>query len=147
MVYSPHAHLYSALVRAGERVASKELTDFGFGTVMVLGRLAETLYRMGDIDEATKLASQSMNLAALLQNEKLKAVAQSNIAKVLNLVECHEAAVAAACTALETARLSSRESVFNALQQVVPAIASIDDGHTLWSIFESVMEVESWWKM
>jgi len=36
-------------------------------------------------------------------------------------------------------------SLFNILGNDAPLIASIDQGQTLWKIYEAIMEIESWW--
>jgi hypothetical protein len=43
-------------------------------------------------------------------------------------------------------RDSKRSALFFILQINAPFIASIDQGQTLWKIYESIVEVESWWK-
>jgi hypothetical protein len=43
------------------------------------------------------------------------------------------------------ARLTGRTSVFEMLQYNAPTLAILDQGETLWQVYEAVMEVEGWW--
>ena len=47
--------------------------------------------------------------------------------------------------ALEAARITGRESVFAALGQGSVAMAAIDEGQTLWRIYDAVVKIEGWW--
>ena len=44
-----------------------------------------------------------------------------------------------------TARLVGREHIFNTLQNSAPVLATLDQGETLWQVYEAVMKVEGWW--
>jgi hypothetical protein len=48
-------------------------------------------------------------------------------------------------TAFRYARLAGREAVFGALHGGAPALAAIDQGQTLWRIYEAVLEIDGWW--
>lgn len=49
------------------------------------------------------------------------------------------------CMAFITARLSGRSNAFETLQRSTMALAALDQGETLWRVYEAVMEVEGWW--
>ena len=41
---------------------------------------------------------------------------------------------------------SKRRSLFSILADGAPIIANIDQGQTLWKIYQAIMEIESWWE-
>jgi hypothetical protein len=43
------------------------------------------------------------------------------------------------------ARLLGREPILKMLQHSASALATLDQGRTLWQVSEAVMEVEGWW--
>lgn len=43
------------------------------------------------------------------------------------------------------ARLLDRKSVLDVLEHGAMALATLDQGETLWQVYEAIMEVEGWW--
>jgi tetratricopeptide (TPR) repeat protein len=69
----------------------------------------------------------------------------SRIAQAFTLLGLSESAISVWRDELAKAQLSGRNEVFNILEAGVPFLALLDGGETLWNLYETMMEVESWW--
>jgi tetratricopeptide (TPR) repeat protein len=47
--------------------------------------------------------------------------------------------------ALHSAMLAGHEALLDTLAKGASTLAAIDQGHTLWQIYEAILEIEGWW--
>ena len=74
-----------------------------------------------------------------------KASILSDTAKTLDSAGYHDKAIALLRLALHSARRAGREGVLETLASTTSALMSIDQGRTLWQIYESMCDVDAWW--
>lgn len=110
--------------------------------------------KMYVMSEATRILAQSGDVAGLnhllmaaevIKNGSDKANMFSEIAQALAHMGHQKRALLVLRNALVVARSASRERVLNVLKQNAITLAAIDQGQTLWRVYQAVMEVESWW--
>jgi tetratricopeptide (TPR) repeat protein len=111
-----------------------------FGEADVLSRLAQALAQVDRLDQA-------LVVAEAIPDQRVRVFALTGLAQRANQMEHQELALQVLQAAFTAARLVSRESVFQVLEQGASALADIDRGQTLWRVYEAVLEVESWWAM
>jgi hypothetical protein len=64
---------------------------------------------------------------------------------ILTGAQLWEPAQLLAVDALRLGRLSGRDAVFAAIEAVAPLLAARDGGATLGHVWETLLEVDSWW--
>ena len=100
---------------------------------------ARALAYTGRLDEALEIAE------SIVYKED-KAIALSSISQALTYIGQQEQALDVLQTAFTTARLAGRKYVFGVLERGAATLKAIDQGLTLWRVYEAVLEVDSWWK-
>jgi hypothetical protein len=68
-----------------------------------------------------------------------------NIISTLEHMEQHQRALSLWESALQLEALSGRMSALNAIGAGAPALAAVDGGKALWTLYQTFTEVESWW--
>jgi hypothetical protein len=74
-----------------------------------------------------------------------KAPILSYVAKVLTEGSEPEKGKPLLQAALSSARFSGQQTVLETLPVGASAIAAIDQGQTLWQVYQALLEVERWW--
>jgi hypothetical protein len=62
------------------------------------------------------------------------------------LPKADQAALAGWQSRLAEAFQKGRGGVFDVLSEGAPLLAAIDQGQTLWEVYQAIREVEAWWR-
>jgi tetratricopeptide (TPR) repeat protein len=143
MVFSNREQLIQTFDGAREQL-DKRVNDDNFDRALALSRMAVALAKLENFTEAEGLLKKALTVIDAISQSSQKAIALSKVASTMELLGQHDTAITLSCTALLTARFSSREKVFEVLQQITPILASIDEGTTLWEVFEVIRECNEW---
>lgn len=83
-------------------------------------------------------------MAQDIQNEGNKARALSGVAEAIFHLD-PEGALPIFYEAFKASRYGGRESFFHVLEVASKSIAAIDEGQTLWNVYQEIDKVERWW--
>jgi hypothetical protein len=98
----------------------------------------------GNMGETAALVQQALAVVDDVE-DKEKALIHSEAAQTLALAGRPEAAATLLHTALKMAYLHGREAVLHVLTAGVLALASVDQGTSLWQGYQALVDVDSWW--
>lgn len=138
-----------ALAKVGDtegaaRAAKLALTKAGLADdVFYRGRV------IPDIGHALILANEfdlAEKVAAEIRNDWNKTLHLSSLSAVLMKAGQHRHALDVLRKAFVTARHTGREGVFQVLESGSLTLAAIDQGDTLWKVYKTLKEVDSWWR-
>jgi myo-inositol catabolism protein IolC len=109
-----------------------------------LSHVMVALAQAGMQEEAAEAAEEALAAAQFIQDDKFKARALSEVAAEMfnfnpgqSILIFHQA--------FKAARYSGHEMVFQVLVSASKPITAIDDGQTLWRVYQEIMQVDSWW--
>ncbi|MCL4301570.1 MAG: hypothetical protein KJ077_38070 [Anaerolineae bacterium] len=137
-----------ALARAGEKeraVQVAEAIEHEGWKAKTLSGVAQALARAGEKERALVIANQAVQVAEAIEDEVLKAVALSGVAQALAQAGGSMPVQQIWRDVFATARLAGRKRIFETLQDSTMALVALDQGETLWQVYQAVMEVEGWW--
>jgi tetratricopeptide (TPR) repeat protein len=100
--------------------------------------IAQIMVELEKFDQAAKLA-ETYRIFGLSRNKV-------SLLQVLYKIGQHERAISLWKTELINAQFADEGILSLKLEEGVPIIAAIDQGQTLWKIYEAIVEIESWWK-
>jgi tetratricopeptide (TPR) repeat protein len=138
------------LVRAGEKdrvvaVARRALTEVAAmkridEEVQLVRKIVQVLIQAERIDQA-------IDLVRGIENDQLKETAYNDLMQALVQLGQEERVASILHDALTLARSISRSSVFKVLESAGIALNCIDQGDTLWRIFQDIRETDAWWNI
>lgn len=108
--------------------------------------LARSLVALGDIPRATALVKDAWSKLTSNGSQPNTAIVQAHVAHSLDLVGLHDEAMVAVQAALLQARYAGRDSVLEVLAEGVPALAALDNGDTVWQLYQAIEEIDGWWQ-
>jgi hypothetical protein len=146
------AGVSQALVQAGEVGKAKEVVgralaaaqtiQYESNKASALTRVSQALANTGDREGL----GRALLVAEAIQEERYKAKALSGVTQAFIISGQNEMALRALFLSIDAARRAYRENVFDVVKQVAPWLARRDRGATLWKIYQSIEEVDSWWR-
>jgi len=104
----------------------------------ILSSAAQALAQMGQIDRALVVTD-------MIKPKRDKGITLSLIAQVLNLAGQNEQAMNVTQATLAAARPTGRETVFEVMGYLTGILGSINEGQTLWRVYEAIQEIDGWW--
>lgn len=113
----------------------------------ILRVLITKFFELGFTSQWVEIVDQS--IADSEVNEKNpyeKAAALNKAAIALSAAGRQRESQLKLVSALVFAREWSRNTIFRAVEQNTETLVAIDQGETLWKIFEVIQEIDSWWK-
>jgi hypothetical protein len=111
-------------------------------TEEILSQINEVLVQGRKKEELNQLFAVTQGI----KSGRVKVKMFAKVAKALACIEDYETALLALKNALIPEYLVDRQEVFSLLKEGASVIAFIDRGQTLWKLYESITEVEEWWK-
>ena len=111
---------------------------FPFERAHALNGVTRSLVQAGELNRAQTLAD-------LIEENKLKGIALAELAYGLGEAGTKGNALQALSSALNSAKSSGLDGMFRILERGITVLKAIDQGKTLWRVYEIMMEVESWW--
>jgi hypothetical protein len=133
-----------ALAQAGDRAGlervirqAKFIKDERY-KVSALRGVAQALAQAGDVAGLERIVAAAEAI-------RLRDIALSGVAQAMAQIGQHETARQHLRTAFTIARLARRASVFTVLGDAAPILAAVDQGQTLWRVYQAVQEVDGWW--
>ena len=115
--------------------------------VLVRSWLAQLWAEAGEKDRAIEASNQALAAAEVIEEPADKAVAVSVAAQALAQIEQRERALQVLQTAFTTSQQASRYYVFRVLEESTAALAALDQGETLWNLYQVVREIDGWWDL
>jgi hypothetical protein len=113
--------------------------------VYALCVVARALAKAGSQERAVSVTDKALAATEYIQDENVRIDALSRVARTLALIEPPSQALLVWSKGLVEAKAAGLHSVFSILKEGAALIAAIDNGQKLWSIYETVIEVEEWW--
>jgi hypothetical protein len=112
---------------------------------VLLSDVARVLANVELPEEANAAVQQALTTAETIEDEAYKARGLSKVVQALTQTGQSERTWQILPIVFATARLARRETVFEVLQNVATTLAVINQGQTLWRVYQAVMGVEGWW--
>jgi hypothetical protein len=141
-----------ALAQVGDQARAVEVTNQARAVVEAIGDEMARAWALGDVAQALAQAGDRAGLgragvaAAAIRNEEGRARALGGVAQALAQMGEHAWAMQLLRTAFAAARHAGRESVFKVLAEGASTLAAIDQGETLWLVYEAMCDVDRWWE-
>jgi tetratricopeptide (TPR) repeat protein len=115
---------------------------------IALSGVTQAFVLAGEKSRAAHAAKQALSAAIVIEknipaNRQEEAV--NSVAEALTVAGQHEYVIGAYGPEFRLASTMGRERVFEMLRDAARLIAAIDQGRTLWDLYNTVMAVESWW--
>ncbi|KPQ42318.1 MAG: hypothetical protein MPEBLZ_03142 [Candidatus Methanoperedens nitroreducens] len=138
-----------AMAQSGEKakaveIANKALTvaveSDSFGA-QALSSVAEAMAQVGEKDGLNRVLAA----AETIEYKHEKAEALGGIAEAIVQAGEFEQAFSIWRDELALVQSAGRDQVFRAIEKGASLIAARDQGHTLWKIYEAIVEIEGWW--
>ncbi|MCK5292782.1 MAG: hypothetical protein KAR39_12305 [Thermoplasmata archaeon] len=134
------------LVKLGDRArldrALKAAEDVGeeqhWMRDSVIKEVILPLAQAGRFEKAIKVANSITDLDK-------RACALADVSQALVQAERQQQGLEVARLAMKTARFAGLGTLLDVLRVVATAIATVENGRTLWEAFESMSEIEGWW--
>jgi len=107
----------------------------------------DRVYALCEVAQAFAQVDESEKTSEILDQASTEgAFARGKLTQTLDRLEQHERALQILCDHFITARLGGRASVLYILEEGAAVLADIDQGQTLWQVYEALMKVWSWWE-
>jgi tetratricopeptide (TPR) repeat protein len=115
--------------------------------VSVLSEVAKALAQVGEQMKAIEAANQVLAAATRIEKDERNTFRDAFPEAIQLLVQMGQPKQVRQVLrdAFTIVRLAGRERVFETLKYSASALAALDQGETLWRVYEAVMEVEGWW--
>jgi|GEM_PF-6722185 len=110
-----------------------------------LRHIAEALFDTGDREGAARVLDLAIAAWSALRDQRNKSRVVGNIISTLEHMKEHQRAMSLWESALQLESLSGRMSALNAIGAGAPALAAVDGGEALWTLYQTFTEVEGWW--
>lgn len=109
-----------------------------YNKAIALRRVIEVLAHAGDVESA-------LAIGQTIGDERNKAYGFSKVAQNFANAGLDKPTLRALGFAFRSARLDGRNMVFQVLERGATALAAIAQSETLWALYQTVLDVESWW--
>jgi hypothetical protein len=118
-------------------IVAREIEDYQ-NSNGAIGNIAMVCVRAGE-------HALAFNTAHSIEYPPLKVIVLSDMAQALQSMGQQEQALAALHEALTIARITGRGIVIDLVQRGITTLSDIDQGKTLWRIYEVLQEIDGWW--
>jgi hypothetical protein len=137
-----------AFALVGDMDGTRKIANQAFTVAEAIGDKrfrAEALHQVTQVLALVEASDHTVATAVVATDAMSNAPVLGEAVKPLVQAEQQEEAWHALCAAFTEARPAGRSEVFEVLQDRASALAALDQGQTLWQVYEAVMEVDSWW--
>ena len=107
--------------------------------------LSRTLIALDEVERGSDLIKSARSILSKMASHPGIAAIQAHLAHSLEIAGLHDQAVEILQVALLQSRYLGRDSVLQVLAEGSPVLAAIDNGATVWQIYQAIQEIESWW--
>jgi hypothetical protein len=109
-----------------------------------MSALSEAMLKVAQAGDLSSV-EQIFKAVKLINKKYLDIDSLSRVAQALILAGLNEDAFLVWRNQLAAAQLAGRSAIFKVLTASTPFLSIYDQGETLWSIYRTVQELESWW--
>jgi len=138
----------SVLVQTGQVAQALQVAQMiedPYAKAKALIKMAPALAQAGQIDQILKLVETIKSEDWKMGGEGGKVGVLSRIGQALTEVGQQKQALHVLRTAFARARHTGREGIFDVLKYAAVTLGAIDEGQTLWRVYETLQEVDNWW--
>jgi len=140
-----------ALAQTGDQAvlrrvfAATDAIENEVARVYALTYCAAALLEINLRDGAIAVSERALAVADAIKNEGAKAEALSRTARAFQGLQEQKRSLQLLRQAIAAARSADRAGLFTVLTHSAAVIGVIDNGATLWSVYNAVKQVEGWW--